>query len=96
MEERVCLQCKSTEKLYNLENGKFVCLKCLNKLAQEQNKIKKQIQKYLEKDFGIEKPYTQCKTLQSIIFDILMENGLLPREVEDKIIEKAKEMIEIE
>lgn len=96
MEEKECLQCKSKEKLYELENHKYVCINCLNKLAQEQNKIKKQIQKYLEYEYNITKPYTQCKTLQSIIYDILMKNKLLPKEIENEIMEKAKEMMKLE
>lgn len=96
MEEKECLQCKSKEKLYKLENNKYVCINCLNKLAQKQNKIKIQIQKYLKEEYNIDKPYTQCKTLQSIIYDILMENNLLPENIKNEIINKAKEMMELE
>ena len=96
MEEKECLQCKSKEKLYKLENNKYVCINCLNELAQEQNKIKIQIQKYLKEEYNIDKPYTQCKTLQSIIYDILMENNLLPENIKNEIINKAKEMMERE
>lgn len=96
MEEKGCLQCKSKEKLYKLENNKYVCINCLNELAQEQNKIKIQIQKYLKEEYNIDKPYTQCKTLQSIIYDILMENNLLPENIKNEIINKAKEMMELE
>lgn len=96
MEEKKCLQCKSKEKLYKLENNKYVCINCLNELAQEQNKIKIQIQKYLKEEYNIDKPYTQCKTLQSIIYDILMENNLLPENIKNEIINKAKEMMELE
>nr|DAI44992.1 MAG TPA: RRN7 Zinc-finger of RNA-polymerase I-specific TFIIB, Rrn7 [Caudoviricetes sp.] len=96
MEEKECLQCKSKEKLYKLENNKYVCINCLNELAQEQNKIKIQIQKYLKEEYNIDKPYTQCKTLQSIIYDILMENNLLPENIKNEIINKAKEMMELE
>ncbi len=96
MKGKQCLQCKSKEKLYKLENDKYVCINCLNKLAQEQNKIKIQIQKYLKEEYNIDKPYTQCKTLQSIIYDILMENNLLPENIKNEIINKAKEMMELE
>lgn len=96
MKEKECLQCKSKEKLYKLENNKYVCINCLNELAQEQNKIKIQIQKYLKEEYNIDKPYTQCKTLQSIIYDILMENNLLPENIKNEIINKAKEMMELE
>lgn len=96
MEEKECLQCKSKEKLYKLENNKYVCINCLNELSQEQNKIKIQIQKYLKEEYNIDKPYTQCKTLQSIIYDILMENNLLPENIKNEIINKAKEMMELE
>lgn len=96
MEEKECLQCKSKEKLYKLENNKYVCINCLNELAQEQNKIKIQIQKYLKEEYNIDKPYTQCKTLQSIIYDILMENNLLPENIKNEIINKAKEMMKLE
>lgn len=96
MKEKQCLQCKSKEKLYKLENDKYVCINCLNKLAQEQNKIKIQIQKYLKEEYNIDKPYTQCKILQSIIYDILMENNLLPENIKNEIINKAKEMMELE
>lgn len=96
MNKKECIQCKSTKKLYNLENGNYVCINCLNELAKKQNEIKNHLKKYLSEEYDINNPYSQCKTLQSIIYDILMENNLLTDDIKNKIIDKAKEMKELE
>ena len=94
--KKECIECKNTEKLYKLENGEYVCIDCLNKLAKEQNEIKEEIVGYLKEFYNIYSPSAQAKTLQSIAICILFENGLLDKETENKIKEMAKEMNEIE
>ena len=90
--ERKCIECGSTEHLIELESGKYGCIDCLNKLGQEQDEIYNHITNYLVENFNITNPATQAKTLQSIAFIILMENGLLDPKIEADIKEKAKQM----
>lgn len=96
MNKKECLQCGDNKKLYKINNNKYACINCLNKLANEQNKIKEHLQEYLLKEYNIKNPYTQCKTLQSIIYIILLENNLLDEHTKNKIIKIAKEMEKIE
>lgn len=86
-----CIQCGATGKLLKLNNGMFACKKCLDVLGEEQREMQKYIEDYLSKNFGINSPETQAKTLEAISISIKYKNGLLGvGEVEKINLEKER------
>lgn len=95
-DDKKCCQCNSTKNLVKLKCGKYGCIDCLNEIANEQKEMKEYIEDYLIENFQISNPNTRANILKSIATQILMENGLLSENVENEIIELAKEMMSFE
>lgn len=74
-EQKCCIDCGSTSNLVELEGGKYGCINCLNKIAQEQKELF-QYFTIIMKNYGITNPRTQINTLLSIVAQIEIENNL--------------------
>lgn len=91
--EKKCIQCGATDKLLELDNGIFACKQCLDALGEEQREMQEYIEDYLAKNFGINSPETQAKTLEAISISIKYKNGLLGEDEIEKI-NREKERME--
>lgn len=90
--EKKCVQCGSKDNLIELQNGKYGCMDCLNKLGKEQNQIKADIVNYLETDYKITNPLHQANCLTAIATTLLYENNLLSEDVIKSINETYEKM----
>ena len=81
-ENKKCLECGSEDNLIELKNGKYGCMKCLDKLGKEQKQIEKDIVEYLKTNYKMDNPLHQANCLQAISHSILYKNNLLS---EDKV-----------
>ena len=88
-----CIQCGTTDKLLELDNGIFACKQCLDALGEEQREMQEYIEDYLAENFGINSPETQAKTLEAISISIKYKNGLLGEDEVEKI-NREKERME--
>lgn len=91
--DKKCIECGSTDKLLQLQNGYYACKNCLDTLGKEQREIQEYITNYISENFQINNPETQAKTLEAIAKCIRYNNGLLSeKEIEE--INKEKERME--
>jgi hypothetical protein len=74
--DRKCIQCGSEDYLIELQDGKFGCKDCLNKIGQEQKELLETIESCFEKH-KIDNVQHQITALESIILHIKNENLLL-------------------
>lgn len=74
--DRKCIQCGSENYLIELQNGKFGCQDCLEKIGKEQKALLKVLKSYFKK-YDIYNVQHQIKALEAIILHIKNENLLL-------------------
>lgn len=88
-----CIQCGTTEKLFKLNNGAYVCKNCSDALGKEQKEIRDYILNYLSENWQILKPEHQANALIAIAMNIRLENNLLDEENKNRLL-KMKERME--
>ena len=87
-----CIQCGETKKLFELNNGVYICKKCSDALGEEQKEIKDYISNYLSENWQISNPEHQANVLINIAMNIRLDNNLLNEEDKNKILEIKERM----
>lgn len=90
--EKKCIQCGSTEKIYEIKDGIFACKNCLDAIGEEQRKIEDYIVNYLSENYQITDPSQQANSLMAIAINIKAKNNLLSEEEIKFLQDKTKEM----
>ena len=90
--EKKCIQCGETEKLFELNNGTCICKKCSDALGEEEKEIENYISDYLSESWQISNPGHQANVLISIAMNIKLNNNLLNEEDKNKILEVKERM----
>ena len=90
--EKKCIQCGETEKLFELNSGACICKKCSGALGKKEKEIENYISDYLSENWQISNPGHQANVLISIAMNIRLNNNLLNEENKNKILEVKERM----
>ncbi len=86
MINNVCIGCKDTKNLHQLQSGKYACKNCLDELGKEQKDITDRVLYILNEYDSLQNPLNQIKALEAIILYIKLDNNLLSNKETQRII----------
>lgn len=91
-EEKICVGCENNVNLHKLQNGKYICQDCLDKVGKEQVKIYHDIVSMFVNKYDIHNPENMIKTLESIVINMKYDLNMLSQKEKDELIKIAKQL----